>query len=107
MKKEFMHIGIPVSDVMPGMVYNEKTKMWRSNPMDHEYRVEFMKYEEGTPFPEILHKKPHVAYKVDSLESCIEDADELIYGPVAASSAAAMLAFIIKDGVIIEIFEEK
>ena len=31
-------------------------------------KIEYLKFEEGTPFPEVLHRCPHVAYKVDSLE---------------------------------------
>ena len=48
--------------------------------------IEYLKFEEGTPFPEILHHNPHVAYKVDDLEHYIEDADQLIFGPAQALS---------------------
>ncbi len=74
-----MHIGIPVTNKKPGMVYNEDMKLWMSNPEDYDYVIEYLKFEEGTPFPEILHHNPHVAYKVDDLEHYIEDADQLIF----------------------------
>lgn len=106
MSAEYMHVGMPITNKKPNMVYNEDMKLWMSNPDDYDYKIEYLKFEEGTPFPEILHKNPHVAYKVDDLEKYIEDADQLIFGPAAASETAR-LAFVIKDGTILELYEEK
>ncbi len=101
-----MHIGIPITTKKPGMVYNEDMKLWMSDPDDYDYKIEYLKFEEGTPFPEILHKNPHVAYRVDDLEKYMEDADQVIFGPAAASETAR-LAFVIKDDAILELYEEK
>ena len=68
MSAEYMHIGIPVTNKKPGMSYVESLKLWMSNPDDYEYKIEYLKFEEGTPFPEIMHRAPHVAYKVDDIE---------------------------------------
>ena len=68
MSAEYMHIGIPITNKKPGMTYNEGAKFWVSNVDDYDYKIEYLKFEEGTPFPEVLHRCPHVAYKVDSLE---------------------------------------
>ncbi|WP_419023091.1 hypothetical protein [Emergencia sp.] len=106
MSATYMHIGIPVTNKKPGMVYNEDMKLWMSNPEDYDYVIEYLKFEEGTPFPEILHHNPHVAYRVDDLEHYIEDADQLIFGPAQASETAR-LAFVIKDDAILELYEEK
>lgn len=106
MAAEYMHIGIPITNKKPGMVYNEGAKFWVSNVDDYDFKIEYLKFEEGTPFPEILHRNPHVAYKVDDLEHYIEDADEVICGPMEAAPGAR-LAFVIKDGAIIELYEEK
>ncbi|MEG2204736.1 MAG: hypothetical protein RRY21_06210, partial [Oscillospiraceae bacterium] len=84
----------------------EGMKIWMSNPDDYDYKIEYLKFEEGTPFPEIMHKNPHVAYRVDNLEKYMADADRVIFGPAAASETAR-LAFVIKDDAIIELYEEK
>lgn len=76
-----MHIGIPITNRKPGMVYNEGAKFWFSNVDDYDYKIEYLKFEEGTPFPEVLHRNPHVAYLVDDLEAYIADADSVICGP--------------------------
>ena len=105
MSAQYMHIGIPVTNKKPGMIYNEDMKLWMSNPDDYEFKTEYLKFEEGTPFPEIMHKNPHIAYKVDDLEKYMAEGT-VIFGPAQASETAR-LAFIIKDDTILELYEEK
>ena len=38
------------------MVYNEGAKFWVSNVDDYDYKIEYLKFEEGAPFPEVLHR---------------------------------------------------
>ena len=106
MAATYMHIGIPVTNKKPGMTYNEDMKLWMSNPDDYDYKIEYLKFEEGTPFPEIMHKNPHVAYKVDDAEPYLKAADQVIFGPVALNETTR-IAFIIQDDAIIELYEEK
>lgn len=105
MAVEYMHIGIPITNKKPDMTYYEGAKFWVSNVDDYEYKIEYLKFEEGTPFPEILHRNPHVAYKVDDLEKYVADADEVIVEPMMANEKDR-LAFVVKDGAILELYEE-
>ena len=105
MSAEYMHIGIPVTNKKPGMTYVDSLKIWMSNPNDYEYKIEYLKFEEGTPFPEIMHRSPHVAYKVDSIEKHLEGADETIFPPTEIGPGVR-IAFAIKDGAILEFYEE-
>ena len=105
MSAEYMHIGIPVTNKKPGMNYVEAMKLWMSNPDDHEYKIEYLKFEEGTPFPEIMHRAPHVAYKVDDIEKHLKDADQTIFPPTVIGPGTR-IAFAIKDGVILEFYEQ-
>lgn len=106
MSAEYMHIGIPITNRKPNMTYNEGAKFWVSNPDDYDYKIEYLKFEEGTPFPELLHRVPHVAYKVDDLEHYMKDADQIVCGPMEAGPNAR-LAFVLKDNALIELYEEK
>lgn len=107
MAATYMHIGIPVVNKKPGMVYNEGGKFWVNQSVDEfDYKIEYLKFEEGTPFPEILAKQPHVAYKVDDAEPYLADADRVIFGP-EVMGPGVRIAFIIKDDAIIELYEEK
>lgn len=72
----------------------------------YDYKIEYLKFEEGTPFPEEIHRNPHVAYKVDDLEKYIADADSVICGPMAANDKGDRLAFVWKDGAILELYQE-
>lgn len=106
MSAEYLHIGIPVTNKKPGMTYVEGIKLWMSNPENYDYKIEYLKFEEGTPFPEIMHRNPHIAFKVDDAEPYLADADEVIFGPITNDDGSRM-AFIIKDGTIIELLEKK
>ena len=52
MSATYMHIGIPITNKKPGMVYNEGAKFWVSNVDAYAYSIESLKLEEGPPFPE-------------------------------------------------------
>ncbi len=106
MSATYMHIGIPVTDLKEGMTYNEDMKLWMSNPDDYDFKIEYLKFEAGTPFPAILHHNPHVAYLVDDIEAYVAKADQVIF-PITAASETARLAFVIMDDAIIELYEDK
>ena len=106
MSAEYMHIGIPITNRKPGMVYNEGAKFWASQVNDYDYKIEYLKCEEGTPFPEVLHRNPHVAYRVDDLQKYMDDADSVICGPMDANDKGDKLAFVWKDGAILELYQE-
>ena len=72
MSAVYMHIGIPVTNRKPGMVYNEGAKFWVSNVDDYDYKIEYLKFEEGT----------------------------------AANDKGDRLAFVWKDGAILELYQE-
>lgn len=104
MSAEYMHIGIPVLNKKPNMVFNEWGGFWVNESVDeYDYKIEYLKFEKGTRFPEILSKQPHVAYSVDNLEHYIEDADQVIFGPEPVGDDR--LAFVIKDDAIFELYE--
>jgi catechol 2,3-dioxygenase-like lactoylglutathione lyase family enzyme len=68
---EFDHIGIPASEKHEGMRFLESKRLWLTSPADHPYRVEWLWYEEGSPEAELVRKRPHVAFRVDSLEEAM------------------------------------
>ena len=104
MSAEYMHVGIPVLNKKPNMVHSEWGGFWVNESVDeYDYKIEYLKFEEGTRFPEILSKQPHVAYLVDDLDHYIEDADQVIFGPEPVGDDR--LAFVIKDDAIFELYE--
>ena len=86
MAAEYMHIGIPVLNRKEGMTYNEAMKFWVSNVDDYDFKIEYLKFEEGT----------HYA----------DQADRVIFGPLELGPGVR-LAFVIWDDAIVELYEEK
>ena len=39
MSAEYMHIGIPITNRKPNMVYNAGTKLWVSHVDDYDYKI--------------------------------------------------------------------
>ena len=64
MAAAYMHIGIPVTNKKPGMVYNEGARFWVSSVDDYDYKIEYLKFEEGTPFPEVLHRMWRIRWTI-------------------------------------------
>ena len=106
MSATYMHIGIPITNKKPGMTYNDGMKLWMSNPDDYDYKIEYLKFEEGGPFPEIMHKNSHIAYKVDNIQKYMDDADQVIF-PKTEIGPGTFIAFVIKDNTILELYEQK
>lgn len=55
MSAEYMHVGIPVLNKKPNMVYNEWGGFWVNESVDeYDYKIEYLKFEEGTRFPKFF-----------------------------------------------------
>lgn len=106
MSAAYMHIGIPVTAKKPNMTYDEGMKLWLSNPDDYDFKIEYLKFEEGTPFPEVMHKNPHIAFRVDDMAPYLAQAQSILFGPVNNDDGTSM-AFIMLDDTIIELYEDK
>ena len=103
---ELWHVGVPVTTRRPGMVYSDAMKLWLNNPDEHPMKFEYLRFEEGGPFPEEMHFSVHVAYKVTDLDRHVADADRVVFGPVGGANPGDRMAFVVKEGVLIEYYEQ-
>lgn len=60
---------------------------------DHDYKIEYLKFEEG-PLPEEIHRRPHVTYKMNNLDKYAADADSVTRGPIPVNEKGDRLAFV-------------
>jgi hypothetical protein len=67
------------------------------------YRVEWMRFEESSPLPELVRTVAHVAFEVDDLEEAIRGKEVLI-APNTVSEGVRV-AFIVDNGAPIEFLE--
>jgi hypothetical protein len=106
MKKAFDHIGIVTTEPQPGESWVAWSQVWVTNPRKHAQRIEYIRPKE---FPQVspdqvglwkLWHWPHVAYRVEDLRAALQG-EEVVLGPFAPGDFGEV-AFVLKDGVIVE-----
>ena len=106
MAAKFIHFGIPVTDVKPGMTFIEPLKLWLSNPDDSEFKFEYLKFEDGNPFHKAIKVNVHAGYEIDDTQAYIEKADEVLQGP-SETPDGRIVTFVKIDEAILELVEYK
>ena len=101
--KQFHHMGLPTDEKQRGEVYVSETKVWVTNPDDHPYRVEFLRFEPDSPVTGPVRDQPHIAYKVDDLQREIRG-EKVLLGPFMALPGLQVV-FILKDGAVVEFMQ--
>jgi glyoxylase I family protein len=101
---KFLHIGVPTTQVQPNEIYYEGMKLYVTDPADSEFNIEYLRFQDGTPFPEIMQMNPHISYEVDSIEEAAKGA-KVIVDPIDLGDK--ILCFIIKNNVIYELCQLK
>jgi hypothetical protein len=86
------------------MSYAEDMKLWLSVPEENEYLFEWLKFEEGGPFPEVMHRTPHVAYRTEDAQPYIDAADSVVFDTGIGEDGSRM-TFVFKDGILLELFQ--
>ena len=101
--KEYHHLGIPTSEKKENEKYLEKYKMYVSGYDESEFGIEWMRFEKDSPLPELVKSIPHIAFKVDDLNTELEGKEILI--EPNSPSEGVRVAFIIENGAPVEFIE--
>jgi hypothetical protein len=106
MKKAFDHIGIWTTTPQPGESWVAASEVWVTNPRTHPQRIEYLRAKSPPQVPpeqlglwKLFHG-PHVAYRVEDLRTALEG-EEVVFGPFDPGGFGEV-AFILKDGLVIE-----
>src|SRR4051812_17880605 len=94
--RRFHHVGVITDRVQPGEIYVAETKVHVTNPADHPYRVEYLRFEPDSPVTGPVRGQPHMAFAVDDLEAEIAG-EQVLLGPCGAMEGLRV-AFILRDG---------
>lgn len=105
MNYKIAHVGVPTTFEQPNETFSEGLHVYLTDPDNHPYSYEYLRYVPGTPLPDILTKQNHVAYYVDDLDAAMKDGDVIVQ-PMQASETRR-ISFIVKDGLPIELIEDK
>lgn len=99
----YHHLGVPTDVKHEGEHYLKAFKMYVSGFESSPYGIEWMRFEEGNPLPEIIRTVPHLAFEVDNLEDALQGKE--ILTPPNSPSDGVMVAMIIYNGVPIELLQ--
>jgi hypothetical protein len=99
----YHHLGVPTEVTRAGERYLEGFEMYVSGFESSPYGVEWMRFEEGSPVPEIIRTIPHLAFEVDDLEAALRG-KEVLTAPNSPSDGV-VVAMIIHNGAPIELLQ--
>ena len=105
MPRIFHHIGLPTHEPQPNESYVADTKVWVTDPANHPYRIEFLRFEHDSPVTGPLRDMPHVAYRVEDMDAAIQGR-EIILEPFVPMLGLSV-AFVEEDGAVIELMKFK
>ena len=100
---KFMHVGVPTTKVQPNEIYVEKMKLYKTEIVG-DFNIEYLRFQDGTPFPEVMHFNPHIAYEVSNIDEAAKGA-KVIFEKTDIGNA--FICFIVKDNVIYELYQPK
>ncbi len=102
---KYHHLGIPTTKKMAGEKYFETLKFYHSGFEDSEFGIEWMRFEDDSPLPELVKTVPHLAFEVENLEAALIGRNILI--EPNSPSDGITVAFIQDNGAPIELLEIK
>jgi len=100
---KFHHIGIPTKEKKANEIYLEGGKLYVTDIDASEHKIEWLRFEDGSPMPEALQTTAHVAYVVDSMEEALKGR-EILMEPFSPAEGLNV-AFVLEDGAPIEYME--
>ena len=100
---KFNHIGIPKQDSFEGEIDLPHLKMTVSDHENNPYGIQWQRYWQGAPYPDMVKTIPHVAFIVDDLNKELEG-KKVIIEPNSPSEGL-LVAFIEVNGAPIELMQ--
>jgi hypothetical protein len=101
--RKYHHLGIPTIEKREGEVYLQHLKIYVSGYKESPYHIEWMRYEPGAPYPDLVKSLPHVAFEVDDLEQELEGKNVII--APNSPSPGVTVAFIEDNGAPVEFLQ--
>ncbi|MCF7957444.1 MAG: hypothetical protein K9M57_03240 [Phycisphaerae bacterium] len=100
----FHHFGVPTTITQSDEVYLEGIKVHLTDPENHPYRIEFLRFESGSPMHAAIQNNAHAAYMVEDLQAALEGKN-VIVEPFDATEALRV-AFITDGDAVIELMQK-
>ena len=101
---KYDHIGIPTTTDKKWSAYLEGAKVHITDANSDPYKIEWLKFEPGSPMPEVIQNVAHVAFQVDDIGAAIHGKTVIVepFSPMEG----VRCAFIEHDGTSIELIQK-
>ena len=100
---KYHHLGIPTKIPQPEETYLEELKLFCTDHESNPFGIQWMRYEQDCPLPELVKKMPHVAFEVQDMESALKGREILIKPNIP--SDGVLVAFVISNGAPVELLQ--
>jgi hypothetical protein len=96
-------IGIPTTSSFDGEIPVPHLKVTVSDHQNNPFGIQWQRYWDGAPYPDLVKTVPHVAFEVDDLEGAIRD-QKVIIRPNSPSNGV-LVAIIEVNGAPVELMQ--
>lgn len=100
---KYNHIGIPTTGSFEGEIPLPHLKITVSDHQNNPFGIQWQRYWDDAPYPEVVKTVPHVAFEVDDLEQALAE-QKVIIEPNSPSKGV-MVALIEIDGAPVELMQ--
>ena len=100
---KFNHVGIPTTGRFDGEIELPKLAMTVSDHKNNPFGIQWQRYHENAPYPDLVKTVAHVAFEVDDLQAAL-DGQTVIIEPNCPIPGLTV-AFIEVNGAPIELME--
>lgn len=101
---EFNHVGIPTTTKRDAETHLADAKLYVTDFNASPHKIEWLRFEEGSPMPELLQTTAHVAFMVDDLDAAMAGKEVLL--PPFEPMEGLKVGFVIDDGAPVEYMQE-
>ncbi|MBM7035047.1 VOC family protein [Vibrio ulleungensis] len=100
---KFNHLGIPTTERFEGEIDLPHLKMTVSDHQSNPYGIQWQRYWDDAPYPELVKSVPHVAFEVEDLHAELQGKNVII--KPNSPSEGLIVAFIEVDGAPVELMQ--
>lgn len=98
---KYDHLGIPTTSRFAGEIELPHLKMTVSDHQNNPFGIQWQRYWEDAPYPDLVKTIPHVAFEVEDMDATLQG-HMVIIKPTSPSEGLAV-AFIEVNGVPVEL----
>jgi hypothetical protein len=100
---KYNHIGIPTEKRFDGEIDIPHLKITVSDHKSNPFGIQWMRYWDNAPYPELIKTVPHVAFEVDDLETALIE-QKIIISP-NSPTPGVIVAIIEVNGAPVELMQ--